>query len=250
MKTITRLSFTLTIAVFVLCAALPRHTEASTTSSVGSPKVKEGELTAALRTGYSKAEETSSQDERFRSRASVVYGFTDYYSAELIANFDDRKNYNMEFESLKLENNFYLLKADRYGFDFGIRANYKHADGDKKPNEAEIGFYELIPLNQYEMRFNQIFSHEVGEDSEDGASAEMRFQITRKFGESTRLGIEGFHDLGNLSEMSGYDAQEHTIGPVVKGTIFENLSYEAGYRAGISQNAPDHNFKLFLSRNF
>lgn len=223
---------------------------ASTTSSVGSPTVTKGEAEVAVRAGYSTADDKSGDDERFRSRVHLKYGFTDLYAVQIVVSQDKRKGDSFEHDGVKFENRFHILKKDQYGFDFGIRANYSLKDGDKKPDSAEIGFYELIPIDAYELRANQIFSHDVGSDAEDGVGAELRFQATRKFDAGYRLGLESFHDFGNLSDNEGYDEQSHTIGPVVKTDLLNLGQIEAGYRAGISEAAPDHSFKVFFSRKF
>ena len=97
---------------------------------------------------------------------------------------------------------------------------------------------------------NQLFAHDVGEEADDGIGAEFRIQAMRKISDTHSLGLEGFHDFGNLTDLSGYSDQSHQIGPVVKGKLPYNLKYEAGYRAGISDAAPDHNIKFFISRAF
>lgn len=233
----------------LLFTSLSTSAYASTTGSVGSPKVSKGATSLEARAGYSEADESSSQDERFRTRVQLDHGFTDYYAGRIVVSQDKRKNDSYEHDAIKLENRFYLLKADQYGFDFGVRAAYSHKDGDKKPNSLEFGLYELVPLDKYELRLNQIFSHDVGDNSDDGISAELRAQFTGKISDTHRLGIESFHDFGNLSDTNGYDEQSHTIGPVLKGNVL-GIKYETGYRVGISDSAPDHSFKLFVAKGF
>jgi len=105
-------------------------------------------------------------------------------------------------------------------------------------------------MDAYELRVNQIFSNEVGEDSEDGIGGETRLQLTRSIAQNHRLGLESFHDVGNFSDDSEFEEQSHTFGPVLKGKLGENFKYETGYRAGLSDNAPDHSFKFFIGRSF
>lgn len=239
---------TLIMVVFVFTVA--NSAVASTTSDVGSPKVSAGSAEIAARLGYSEADGESSEDGRLRSRIHLDYGFDDVYAARIVLSQDDRKDTGFEHESIKLENRFYVWQADDYGFDFGVRANYTLKDGDKKPNSVELGFYELIPLDPFEIRFNQIFVDEIGDEAEDGIQAEWRMQATHELAGSHRIGIESFHDFGNLEHLSGFDAQDHTVGALIKGDAFGGFKYEVGYRAGISESAPDHSFKLFTSRTF
>ena len=71
-----------------------------------------------------------------------------------------------------------------------------------------------------------------------------------KLNDDYKLGVELFSDLENLTEQSGYSNQEHAIGPIFKGKIMNNMSYEIGYRTGISEAAPDHAFRLFVGQQF
>ena len=236
---------------FVLALLISQPSNAGTSSSVGSPKVSEGRTKSELRFGYASADETSSQDDRFRFRQQIDHGFTDWYAARLVLQQDDRKGDNFEHNSIRLSNRFHLLSAKTHGFDLGTRLEYTFADGDKTPHSLGTGLYLLVPMNAYEIRVNQLFAHDVGENAEDGVEAEFRFQITRDLNDEHSFGVEGFHDFGNLTQLSGYSDQEHEIGPVFKGALpFGGLKYQTGYRAGISKGAADHNFKVFTSKSF
>ncbi|HRQ60696.1 MAG TPA: hypothetical protein PLO23_04175 [Alphaproteobacteria bacterium] len=239
------------VLAFLVLALMAGPALASTTSSVGSPKVKAGNTEVALRTGFSMADDESSEDSRFRSRVHIDHGFNDTYAAKIVFSQDNRKGDNFEHDSIKFENRFYLLRADDVGFDAGIRLNYVQKDGDKKPHSVELGFYELIPLGAFELRLNQIFSDAIGDESEDGIEAEARFQLTHSLYDTHRFGFESFNDFGNMEDSGKFDEQSHTFGPVLKGDLpFGGLKYETGYRAGISEAAPDHSLKFFLSRSF
>ena len=246
---IQRLSL-LTILTFAVTVLPIATATASTTGSVGSASVTKGQTAIEGRIGYSEADEASSQDERFRSRVQIDHGFTDYYAGRVVFSQDRRKGENLEHDAIKIENRFYLLDKDDYGFDFGVRAAYSHKDGDKRPSALEFGLYGLVPMDAYELRVNQIFSHEVGEDSEDGIGGEARLQLTRSIAQNHRLGLESFHDFGNFSDDSEFEEQSHTLGPVLKGKLGESFKYETGYRVGISDSAPDQSFKFFIGRSF
>ncbi len=223
---------------------------AQTISSVGSPKVSKGVTAVAARIGYSENKDGGSQDERLRSRLHIDHGFTDSYAARLIVAGDKRQNDTFEYDSLTFENRFDLYDAQDIGFDFGMRASYTLKDGDKKPDNVTVGFYELFPLDDWEIRANQFLSHEVGEDSESGVGFSMRAQATYALNDNHRLGLETFNNFGNIRTLSGFDNQSHSLGPVLKGKLGNGFAYETGYLAGISDNNADHNIKLFLSKKF
>lgn len=242
--------FQIRLMFSLLVFALPMSAQAGTVSSVGSAGVTKGKTAVQIRVGFSDADETSSQDQRIRYRQQIDHGFTDWYAGRIVLQQDDRKGDNFEHGSIRLSNRFHLMKAEDHGFDLGARIEYTHVDGDKTPSNALIGFYQLIPLNDYEIRFNELFSHEVGEDSDDGVGAEFRAQLTRKISDTHKIGLESFNDFGNLTALSGYSSQQHEVGPIIKGKFGNGYSYETGYRAGISAGAANHNFKFFIGRSF
>lgn len=237
-------------AALLLSTGLSHTALASTTSSVSSPTVSKGRTAVEVRTGYSTADENSGEDERFRSRIHIDHGFTDYYAARLIVSQDKRKNDSYEHDSVSFENRFYFLKADQYGFDMGSKINLTIKDGDKKPNGLAVQFYERIPLDQWEIRLGQLFDRDIGADAEEGINAALRMQATYGINESYRIGLESFSDFGNLSDNDSFEEQNHTFGPVLKGKLDDGYFFETGYRAGLSESAPDHSFKFFMGRNF
>lgn len=235
---------------FILSFGVSSLAHAGTVSSVGSPKVTKGKTKVEARFGYADADKDSSQDQRIRFRQQIDHGFTDWYAARIVVQQDDRKGDSFEHSSIRLSNRFHILETKDNGFDLGARIEYTHVDGDKTPSSITTGAYQLIPYGEYEIRMNQLLSHDVGKDSNDGVAAELRFQVTRAFSDTHRLGLESFNDFGNLTELSGYSNQQHEIGPVLKGKIGNGFAYETGYRAGVSKSAANHNVKFFLSKSF
>jgi hypothetical protein len=241
------------IAVLILAGGMGvivSAAQASTTGAVGSPKVSKGKTDVEARVGYSTDENGSGDDERLRSRVHIDHGFTEYYAARLVVAQDKRRGDSYEHDAVTFENRFYVAKAADLGFDFGVRASYTLKDGDKKPDAVTVGLYELVPFSWGEVRANQIFKHEVGEDSTSGLNAELRFQAVADVAADHRLGVESFHNFGNLRYLSGYSDQQHTIGPVLKGSLAKDVKYETGYRVGVSKGAPDHNLKFIVNYSF
>ena len=225
---------------------------AQSISSIGSAKVSKGSLAVETRTGYALDDDqvSGSQDKRFRTRFHADYGITDFYAARLILKGDRRKNSHYEHESIEFENRFELFSSDTYGFDGGIRFTYALKDGDKKPDNITMRLIEVIPLENLEVRLNQFISHEVGENSEGGILFESRMQATYAFSDKFRAGFDSFNNFGRLNNLSGYSDQAHSAGPVVKYSLPNGYGIETGYLTGLSTNAADHTFKLFLSKKF
>jgi hypothetical protein len=229
----------------------------SPTSSVGSSTVNAGEATAEFRFGYSQDEAARPEQNRYRARQQLDYGFTDSYAFRVIFLQDKRDHDNWEHNYVTLENRFQLIERETHGWDGGFRFSYTQSDGDKSPNGVEFRLVSQVPFWQvWEWRQNTIFGHEVGPDATDGINFELRNQITRRFEAKgtglgpIRVGLEMFNDFGNLRQLQGYDAQDHQFGPVLAGNLSHGFFYQIGYRYGISESGTAHTTKFYLGRKF
>lgn len=222
---------------------------ANSGSTVGSPTVDSGKTAIEWRLAGT-TDDTMRQDERVRSRIHVDHAFNDLYAARLVVFTDKRQGNNLEHESVSFQNRLHIIKAKEHGFDAGIRLNYTYADGDKKPDIVSFRLLELIPCGKWEIRFNQIFDREVGEDSSNGLLAEWRSQVTYKVTGDVRLGLDAFHDFGNLEDQAGYSAQEHAVGPVAKVKLGGGYGLEAAFRHGVSRAAPDNSLTVGFSKTW
>lgn len=240
--------------IILLCVATPAFT-ASPTSFVSGPNVTAGETSVEGRIGYSLDDEGASVDERLQIRQHVDHGFNDLYALRIITAQDDRKGDDLTHDSVTIENRFQVFNQDKNGFDGGIRLVYSmRPDHRGADNIAANIIGEKTFENSLQARHNVIIKHDIGAGSDDGISLEVRHQLTKKIALSDdytpRIGIEMFNDFGNLRDQSGFSDQDHQIGPVMKGNISENISYETGYRLGFSRAARDHSFKIGIAASF
>lgn len=250
LKSAVRTQSPAALAVAAMMSLFSEGALANSGSSVGSPNVKKGATAVEWRIAMGEDDDDAGQDQRIRTRVHVDHAFTDVYAARLVYNMDRRKGDNFEYAGLSLQNRFYLIRAEDYGFDGGVRLNYTLADGDKKPDVLSVRLYQLVPLDKWEIRFNQVFDYEVGQDSENGISVEWRSQVTYAVNDNVRVGLDAFHTFGNLQQQSGYSNQEHAVGPVVKAKLGSGFSMEAAYRVGFSDASTDQTGTFILTKGF
>ncbi len=238
-------------------AALSPAIAASPVSNVGTSKVDAGALSIEQRMGYTLDTPQESDHKRFRMRQHLDYGWSDWYATRFVVEQDRRHADNLEHYSVSIENRFQLFEKNSDGWDGGIRLIYGQRDGDKTPNEIDIRLMAQVPFGDgYEWRHNSVFEHDIGENAQSGIAFELRNQITAptpiksNYIKSLRLGVEMFNDFGRLKELSGYDNQDHQIGPVAKIKLDHGVYIQTGYRKGISQSSTDHLFKFFIGKDF
>lgn len=222
---------------------------ANSGSAVGGATVDGGKTAVEFRIAGIEDDDASA-DKNIGTRVHIDHAFNEIYAARLVVVQDRLKGDNIEHEAVSFQNRFHFIKKEKHGFDGGMRLNYTYADGDKKPDEVSLRFYQQFPIEEWEIRFNQIFEHETGQDADSGLILEWRSQVTRAVGDSARLGIDFFHDFGNMRRQNGYSAQDHAVGPVLKANFGGGYSMETAYRVGISRDAPNQTATLILTKSW
>ena len=76
-----------------------------------------------------------------------------------------------------------------------------------------------------------------------------RSSLSYKLDNGQSLGLEMFNNYGKASDMGSFNQQNHSIGPMLGGKL-GGFGYNIGYHAGISNGAPDHAFRFWLSKSF
>lgn len=223
----------------------------ASTAHIGGARVTKGKLSAEYR--YSHTEDTG----RRRMRQHLDYGVTDRYAFRLVVSQDKRRGDGFEHNGVTVENRFHVIDREEKGFDVGVRLNATLSDGDKAPHETELRLMTEWPFAEgWNFRNNVIVEADIGEDAEDGAALELRSGVYYDTGfsgsvlQSLKTGAEMFNGFGRLNNLSGADAQNHALGVALKGKLPYALGFQAGYRAGISDAAPDHIFRFALSKKF
>ncbi len=237
----------LVASLVVLTTSIPVY---AGVGGIGTATVNEGVFSTHLRVSYADDDESQSLDTRFRNRLMLDYGFTDDFAFGVYLQGDNRGNDNQELDAIIADARFELAEVAEHGFYSGFRLRYTFQDGDKKPDNAHIRLIAGVPVDQWDFRINQIFAYQLGEGSGGGIGVDTRLQASYKYHPEHRVGVESFSNFGFGSRNTGFDDQNHVVGPVFAGKIQEGLSYEFGSRHGISEAAADHTVRLFLTKRF
>ena len=225
--------------------------------NAGTAVANEGEFSYELRMGYLFDEENPGEDNRFRMRQHIDYGFTDWYAVRIVAEQDRRDGDSLDFTGLAIENRFQIFEKRKHGWDGGVRFIYIFGTSPGEPDEVDTRLIANVPIgDNWAFRHNTIIEHEVGDNAADGFLLELRTQLMRDLPfkpsgfEKISLGAEMFSDFGELERAGAFDDQNHQIGPVMKANFRGGAYLQFGYRAGISDDAPDHLLKLFIGKKF
>jgi len=220
----------------------------ATLSNVSGPGVEQGEGEVEVRLGADIGDER--EDATVRSRLHVEYGFTEYLSLRAVGKQYDRDGGDTEYDATDIEARLQFFDREIDGFDGGIKLVYSARPNEDRADTASLQWLAEHRDGTFRYRYNVVASHDVGEYAESGLGFGLRGQIMPDTKAPHRLGMEFFSDFGKLNDQHGYDAQKHTLGPVLKGKFTDSIEYETGVQLGVSDSAPAIGVKFFLSYAF
>lgn len=220
-------------------ASLPANT-----TTVFSPDVSDGEWAWEYRTSLEPEQDGS--DDVFAHRLHVQHAFSGTWRARLIVAQRSIGGEALDTRYSRLEIQQQLLEDESAGWDSALRYELQvaHDGGADRVRIAWTGKWDLD--DNWQLRANTLFGREFGDDSDSGILLEGRAQATRRVAPDVRLGLELFSDLGTTADLPSYNGQEHQFGPILKAGLNRNWTLNVGYLRGISDSAPDNNFRLLL----
>lgn len=230
---------------FLLCAGILvfAPVDAHATKTVTSPYVTKGKATVEWRGGYEFDEDA---DNTWRTRNQFAYGFTDFY--ELKISGDTRNRGDTEFTDVDFENKFQLTPKGQYFVDVGLRLDLTRSlNGGADGAGGKLLFGKKT--GEFSHLLNLEAGREIGGESNNndwvfGASYAIAHPLT----DQLSLGAEWYSDFKDFN--NSYSEQDHRVGPVLYGTAFGSVKYQAGILAGVSEAAPDVTLKTTINYSF
>lgn len=215
---------------------------AHATKTVTSPYVSKGKAVIEWRGGY----DIQEGDDVFRTRNQISYGFTDYYDLKVSVDTRHRDGDN-DFTDIDFENKFQLTERGEYFVDVGARLDYARSlNGGIDGIGAKLLFGKQF--GEWSHLLNLETGREVGKGANDDWEFGFSYGVQHPISETLSLGGEWYSDFGDFE--GDWDDEDHRAGPVLYGTAFGKLKYQAGILAGLSDAAPDATIKATVNYGF
>jgi hypothetical protein len=216
---------------------------AQTTSSVSSPLVTEGNrsLQLGLATGFAE------DDAPTRNAARMLYDHALSGRTQLRAqaSFDDRTSDGLAFSFLQLAWTQEITPEANRFWNSAIRTEVRFAEGSR-PEQLAVNWFNQFNLGDgWRIRANGQVMGQSGDRARDGAFLQTRFQIGRQAPNGFYAGVDMFNTYGSITALGQFDEQVHSAGPMVGMRLSPHFRVNAGALAGLSDAAPDAEFRVW-----
>lgn len=185
----------------------------------------------------------------------VGYGFTDWWSAEIYAEWARDPGAETVFDAFEFENLFRLTEPGEYWLDFGVLVEFERTDASNDPDELEVRLLFVKDLGKFSAVYNLEFVRQMGSGASDDVAFGHAFQIRYRLDRAFEPGIEVYGAFGAIDDVAPWRDQEHRIGPIVAGVLplgdaGMKLKYNVGYLFGVTDATEDGAVKAMLELEF
>jgi hypothetical protein len=233
----------LTALVFVAAMSLAR---AQDVTGVPNADVNPGYHALAYRVAY--APPGSGDPSSFVQQVSYQRNLSDRWSIQVGANFGRHGPEPVEFKAIQTIVQWQFAESERTGVDGSLIVITKIPDSGDSPGRvstALAGKWNF--LEDWEARAGLAGSVEYGAGGHDGVSLGARSEVTRRVGTLMRVGVQLANGFNTIGKFGPFKTQGHQAGVVAKGPILGDLTFTATALFGLTDVAPDQEFKLFLT---
>ena len=143
---------------------------------------------------------------------------------------------------------FWQLTDDKEDYQTGLRFDARIRDEGRAEQLGLNWMNQWKSSDAWSARFLTLTALQLGNNAADGLNIQTRGRVTYKTESKVTLGVELYNNFGNTGNIGGFDDQSHAIGPIVSLPIDKDLSIFAGTLHGISDAAPDTEFRLWVTK--
>ncbi len=230
-------------ALGLMTIMLAPNAAAQNTGGVFSPIVDEGHKSVQYRSAFN--DDTS----RFNQRLHYQQAINGDFMWRLIGQTRETNDSNFDFDFVQAEL-FWEISDDDDQHDTGLRFDARLRDGDRA-NMLGLNWMNQFNFdNGWRARALLLTSVQIGEEAVDGLGLQTRFQLNKRLDIGPSVGLELYNNYGTTDDgLGSFDDQNHTVGPYVSWPFSEGWSLFTGPLFGVSDGAPDTEYRLWFTKS-
>lgn len=245
------------VGVAAVACVLLMSGSAIAAPSVKSPIVRKGEAEIEVN-GESSGDHDRAKDGARGLGLEFGYGVTDRWFTKLETEWSNGPGERFRHEAVAWKNTFQILPEGEYLLDWGMYAAYEFGTRPHSADEITFGPILRGSVGNFRVTANPFISVGVGAHSE--AAPEFSYGVRAEYlwKQAFNPGVEFYGKLGEMADGPRLSEQEHSLGPVAKGSFSlrrlvglpGKIGYEAGVLFGVTDASPARNFKGKLKYEF
>lgn len=235
----------LCVGLISLLCCLPAA--AQNTGGVIPPFVNEGNRSLHTRVAI---DPDNAQGERsVATRLHYLHSFNDDLKGVLFMGSRQTAESDLDFDYLHA-GLFIDLGENGQKFRNGVRFDIRVRDGSRPNHVGALWLGQYYFDNGWTARMNVLSSVQFGDRANDGLNLQTRAQLAKRLESGDGIGLEMYSFYGSTDNLGNFNSQNHAVGPTYTKVIDSNWSLFSSLLLGVSESAPDTQWRFWLIRSF
>lgn len=186
---------------------------------------------------------------RIATRFHYQQTVTDTLRLRAIVQGQDTNTSGFDYDAVQFEAQYQFLEDETAGFDSAIRVDLLLADD--RPDLVSFNWTNDVKVSQkWSLRGLMLAQVQFGDLRNDGLFLQSRFSASYKASQRYNLQVQLFNFWGTTDDFQSLNNQNHSLGPAIGINIGKGWAIEASTLFGLTDAAPDADFRLFLVKSF
>lgn len=236
------------VATGLAVSGLAFSAAAQNTGGVFGPVVNPDFAEIQYRLAY--VPEDDGLDHRYAQRLHGAYSLDSRRMARLIVQGRDRGGPDgFDFDFVQAELFWELSDEQATAWNSGVRFDAR-LSGDDRPDQLGANWTNQFRLSdRLRARAVALSAVQLGDNAADGVLLSARGSLIYDLEDGYSLALESYNSLGSTEDF-GVEDRSQQLGPVLSGTLEGGWTWSGGVLAGLSDPAPDTDFRVWLGRRF
>jgi len=239
-------------ACFLLIAIAPLaitagFASAQNLSSVSGPTVSADKREIEYRLGWVPANTGST--ESFGHRIAYGASLNERTAFKMFANLSDRPGESLRVQNVNAQYLIELSPENARIWQTGIRFDARVSTGPG-PDRVGVNWLNQWPLSdRLRARAQFIATRQLGDGARETVDFSFRSSLTWKATDQFDIALLAFTDLGNTDDF-GIDDRVQEAGPAISGDLPNGYGWTFGTLFGLTERAPDHDLRFWITKSF
>lgn len=221
---------------------------------VSSPQVHKGEAEIEYNATRTGDDDDHSLNNAQKHTLEFEYGITDRWMLGLEFEATREVPSHTDLKGAGFETQYEMTKQGDWWLSSAIKGEFLFAHEPASPDEGELVLIGQRAEGRARITANLAFEREFGNNRNGGVSVSSAIEGLYRYRSLLSPGIEWHAEYGNADDFSADEDQEHYLGPIVKGTLFEigdgAVGYEVGYFWGLTSASADDAQRIKIAYEF
>lgn len=145
---------------------------------------------------------------------------------------------------------FFDLGENGQKFRNGVRFDIRVRDGSRPNHLGALWLGQYYFDSGWTARMNILSSVQFGDRANDGVNLQTRAQLAKRLESGDGIGLEMYSFYGSTDNLGNFNSQNHAVGPTYTKVIDSRWSLFSSLLLGVSESAPDTQWRFWLIRSF